>query len=113
MLLPGSSLEFKPERKRRILGGDSSGDYEPPSPTGPMHDPLKKPLWALLQWAPRRSFRMVGDQLRGYWDLSWTRRRRFMTRESVLHASVVERWHLDATYRPPNVGDIGQHPVEQ
>lgn len=93
-------LLVKEERRSRVLGADGRGDYAPPDPLALLHDPFKKALWRMAQFAPRRTFRMVDDGLRGRWDWSWQRRRRVLPVNAVIHESVVRRRQGGIGYDP-------------
>lgn len=80
---------LKQDRVKRILGGDSK--YAAPDPKALAHNPFDKLSWGILQFVPRRSFRMRGNQLQGFWDSSWQRRPRTLPSGAILHSSVIER----------------------
>jgi uncharacterized protein (DUF2235 family) len=70
------------------------------------------PGWRIAEFVPRVAYRQRADH-------SWGRsvtinlfRRRRVPKGAVLHASVRARWNARTDWRPPNLGDPAQYPVE-
>jgi len=88
----------------------SLGQPVAPNPLGTVHDLVRKPWWALLEFYPKE----VHDATRNFaprFRINFFRRRRIDAGET-LHESVVTKIKADANYRPANVGDVSRHPVE-
>ena len=89
------------ERTRNLLGADPC--HARPDPMATLHDSSGKAFWRALQFIPRRSFRMEGDGIAGYWDWSPRRRPRALPEDAVFHPSVRIRLEQDPVYQPPNL----------
>lgn len=107
----GGLLVDGPARQRML--GENNDDYSKPDPLAKLHDPFEEFKWRAAQWPPRRSYRQVNGKWEGYWDWSIKPKERFIDPKAVIHRSVKQRWEAVPSYRPPNLGNLDEHPVEE
>lgn len=101
-----AGLAIDARRRTELLpaSGTDAGEAAA-DPLAPMHDELRKPLWKLAQWIPRRYWRRHPGTHRFVerWRLSPRALPRFIDDGAMVHSSVFERIAGDPGYRPPNL----------
>lgn len=86
-------------RAKKVLGRLPPPPPFPPDPASPINNSLTWAWW-ILEFLPHSYYDPVAKKAKWAIPLG---RRRIIPEQSVLHETVIEKLHVDPTYRPPNL----------
>lgn len=100
-------LDIDEERRKDLLGESATDPSQvKPDPYAVMHNELKKLLWKIAQWVPRKMWRRNPENQRfePYWNFSPRQQPRYIEPGSTIHSSVFQRMDdPEMFYGPSNM----------